>query len=52
MLLLKYLLMSGGVGMILIAAGILTYDVYIELKYRRAMAVAGTTPLPPVPHVR
>ncbi len=52
MLLLKYLLMSGGVGMILIAAGILTYDVYVELKYRRAMAVAGTAPLPPVPHVR
>jgi regulator of protease activity HflC (stomatin/prohibitin superfamily) len=52
MLLLKYLLMSGGVGMILVAAGILSYDVYVELKYRRAMAVAGTTPLPPVPHVR
>jgi regulator of protease activity HflC (stomatin/prohibitin superfamily) len=52
MLLLEYLLMSGGVGMIFIAAGILTYDVYVELKYRRAMAIAGTAPLPPVPHVR
>ncbi|MCU1299006.1 MAG: domain, Band 7 family protein [Acidobacteriaceae bacterium] len=51
MLLLKYLLMSGGVGMILVAAGILSYDVYLEMKYRRAMAVAGTVPLPPVPHV-
>src|SRR5581483_9634812 len=52
MLLLKYLLMSGGIGMILAAAGILTYDIYLEVNYRRAMAIAGTAPLPPVPHVR
>ena len=52
MLLLKYLLMSGGVGMMVVAAGMLTYDIYLEVQYRRAMAVATTTPLPPVPHAR
>jgi regulator of protease activity HflC (stomatin/prohibitin superfamily) len=52
MLLLKYLLMSGGVGMMVVAAGMLTYDIYLEVQYRRAMAVATTTPLPPVPHTR
>jgi regulator of protease activity HflC (stomatin/prohibitin superfamily) len=52
MLFLKYLLMSGGIGMIVAAIGILGYDVYLEMKYRRALAVAGTAPLPPIPHVR
>ena len=52
MLFLKYLLMSGGIGMIVAAVGILAYDVYLEVKYRQALAVAGTTPLPPIPHVR
>jgi regulator of protease activity HflC (stomatin/prohibitin superfamily) len=52
MLFLKYLLMSGGVGMIVAAVGMLTYDVYLEVKYRQALAAAGTTPLPPIPHVR
>jgi regulator of protease activity HflC (stomatin/prohibitin superfamily) len=52
MLLLKYLLMSGGVGMMVVAAAMLTYDIYLEVQYRRAMAVATTTPLPPVPHAR
>jgi regulator of protease activity HflC (stomatin/prohibitin superfamily) len=52
MLFLKYLLMSGGIGMIVAAVGILGYDVYLEVKYRQALAVAGTTPLPPIPHVR
>jgi regulator of protease activity HflC (stomatin/prohibitin superfamily) len=52
MLLLKYLLMSGGIGMTVVAAAMLTYDIYLEVQYRRAMAVATTTPLPPVPHAR
>ena len=52
MLFLKYLLMSGGIGMVLVAVGILTYDLYLEVQYRRALAVAGPEPLPPVPHMR
>jgi regulator of protease activity HflC (stomatin/prohibitin superfamily) len=52
MLFLKYLLMWGGIGMIVAAVGILTYDLYLEMKYRQALAVAGPTPLPPIPHVR
>jgi regulator of protease activity HflC (stomatin/prohibitin superfamily) len=52
MLWLKYLLMWGGVGMIALAAGILAYDIYLEMKYRQALAVAGAGPLPPVPQVR
>jgi regulator of protease activity HflC (stomatin/prohibitin superfamily) len=52
MLLLKYLLMSGGIGMMVVAAAMLTYDIYLEVQYRRAMAVATTTALPPVPHAR
>lgn len=52
MLFLKYVLMSGGIGMILVAIGILAYDLYLEMRYRRALSVAGTAPLPPVPHVR
>ena len=52
MLFLKYLLMSGGIAMLLVAAGILTYDVYLETLYRRAREGAGPGPLPPVPHIR
>jgi SPFH domain / Band 7 family len=52
MLLLKYLLMWGGIGMIALAAGILAYDFYLEMKYRQGLASAGTGPLPPVPQVR
>src|ERR1044072_3682049 len=48
MLALKYLLMTGGVGMILAALSILGYDLYRELMYRRALAVVGGT-LPPHP---
>jgi regulator of protease activity HflC (stomatin/prohibitin superfamily) len=51
MLFLKYLLMIGGIGMIVVAAGILSYDLSMEIRYRRMMA-AGTTPLPPVPTFR
>ena len=52
MLFLKYLLMLSGIGMIVAAAGILAYDVYLEVKYRRALAVANAGPLPPVPQIR
>ncbi len=51
MLFLKYLLMTGGVGMILIALGILAYDLTMELQYRRAMA-GGVAPLPAIPKLR
>jgi regulator of protease activity HflC (stomatin/prohibitin superfamily) len=51
MLFLKYLLMTGGVGMILIAVGILSYDLSMEIRHRRLMA-AGTTPLPAAPPLR
>jgi hypothetical protein len=35
MLALKYLLITGGLGMILVAMSILAYDLYRELMYRR-----------------
>jgi regulator of protease activity HflC (stomatin/prohibitin superfamily) len=52
MLFLKYLLMSSGLGMIAVAAGILAHDVYLEVKYRQALAMAGVGPLPPLPQMR
>jgi regulator of protease activity HflC (stomatin/prohibitin superfamily) len=52
MLFLKYLLMWGGIGMIAAAIGILVYDIYLEMKYRQALAVASAGPLPPVPQMR
>jgi regulator of protease activity HflC (stomatin/prohibitin superfamily) len=52
MLFLKYLLMWGGIGMIVVAAGILAYDIYLEMKYRQALAVAGAGRLPPLPRIR
>ena len=48
MLFLKHLLMFGGVGMILVAAGILAYDIYSQLQYRRAREKA-TEPMLPMP---
>jgi regulator of protease activity HflC (stomatin/prohibitin superfamily) len=51
MLFLKYLLMTGGVGMLLAAAAILGYDLYLELQYRRALAVPGGA-VPAEPRVR
>jgi regulator of protease activity HflC (stomatin/prohibitin superfamily) len=51
MLALKYLLMCGGFGMILVAVGILGYDLYTELLYRRALATPGAA-VPPVPEKR
>src|SRR6266567_124967 len=49
MLALKYLLIAGGLGMILAAMSILGYDLYRELLYRRALTTPGTgmTALPP-----
>src|SRR3979490_1408683 len=52
MLMLKYLLMTGGLGMIVAAVSILTYDLYRGVAYRRALATAGTMPLPPAPQLR
>ncbi|HVN20971.1 MAG TPA: SPFH domain-containing protein [Dongiaceae bacterium] len=51
MLALKYLLMIGGFGMILVAVSILGYDLYLEALYRRALATPGST-LPPEPERR
>ena len=51
MLALKYLLMCGGFGMILVAVGILGYDLYEEMLYRRALAIPGAS-VPPVPKTR
>jgi regulator of protease activity HflC (stomatin/prohibitin superfamily) len=47
MLALRYLLMSGGFGMILVAVGILGFDLYGEALYRRALATPGAA----LPHV-
>jgi len=47
MLALKYLLMCGGFGMILVAVGILGFDLYEEALYRRALATPGVA----LPHV-
>jgi regulator of protease activity HflC (stomatin/prohibitin superfamily) len=46
MLALKCLLMCGGFGMILVAMGILGYDLYTEALYRRALGTPGAS-LPP-----
>lgn len=51
MLALKYLLMCGGFGMILVAVGILGYDLYAEVLYRRALATPAAT-VPPIPETR
>src|SRR6267378_8241023 len=52
MLFLKYLLMTGGVGMILIALGILAYDLTMKMRYRQAVAAEGPGPLPAIPEFR
>jgi regulator of protease activity HflC (stomatin/prohibitin superfamily) len=51
MLFLKYLLMAGGFGMFLIAAAILGYDLYLNLQYKRALAIPGAA-VPPIHPVR
>ena len=52
MLALRNLLMYGGFGMILAAMGILAYDLYREVAYRRALAMPGITPIPTAPEWR
>ncbi len=41
MLALKYLLITGGLGMMIAAVCILTYDLYREMLYRRALETPG-----------
>jgi len=49
MLALKYLLIAGGLGMMIAAVCILTYDLYREMLYRRALeAPGGAVAAPPV----
>jgi regulator of protease activity HflC (stomatin/prohibitin superfamily) len=54
MLFSKYLLTWGGVTMIVFAAGILAYDLYLyfSLRNRQQGTEGGTEPVPPAPHVR
>src|SRR5579864_6680602 len=52
MLALKYLLIAGGLGMILVAVSILGYDLYRELLFRRAAPTAGEGTMPPPPQWR
>ena len=51
MLPLKALLLGGGIGMVLAAIGILTYDLGVELRYRAAFATQEGQ-LPPIPKPR
>src|SRR6201997_4257229 len=43
MLALRYLLMTGGFGLMLAALGILGFDLYREILYRRALSTPGAT---------
>src|ERR1700720_2077155 len=52
MLALKYLLVAGGLGMILVAVCILAYDLYREMLHRRALAVPEAGPVEPRPQLR
>lgn len=52
MLVLKNLLMYGGFGMIVVAVGILGYDLYREVIYRQSLATPGATPIPAAPQWR
>jgi regulator of protease activity HflC (stomatin/prohibitin superfamily) len=51
MLFLKYLLMLVGIGMIAVAAGILAFDFYLEMRHRKALT-ANVGSIPPVPGMR
>src|SRR3989442_2858876 len=51
MLFLKYLLTSGGIAMMVIAAGILAYDFYLEIRHRQAQATPEAAPTA-APHIR
>ncbi len=46
MLVIKYLLMVGAVAMMVVAAAIILYDVYLLLEYRRRLALRPDLPLP------
>lgn len=46
MLVIKYLLMVGAVAMIVVAAAIILYDVYLLIEYRRRLALHPDLPLP------
>jgi len=54
MLLLKYLLLSAGIAMFVIAAGILTYDAYLLIAWqrRRLNFDPEADPLGPTPAMR
>lgn len=51
MLLLKYLLTYGGITMLVVAAGILAHDLYLEFLYKSTIASPGTpsSQVPPTP---
>src|SRR5205807_10471970 len=51
MLFLKYLLTSSGIAMMVIAAGILAYDFYLEIRHRQAQATPEAAPTA-APHIR
>jgi hypothetical protein len=51
MLHLKALSLAGGIGMILVAIGILTHDLALELRYRAAFATQEGQ-VPPIPKPR
>jgi len=46
MLVIKYLLMVGAVAMLVVAAAIILYDVYLLFEYRRRLALNPDLPLP------
>jgi regulator of protease activity HflC (stomatin/prohibitin superfamily) len=52
MLALKYLLITTGLVMILVALSILTFDLYRQLLHRRALATLGAEPVPPLRPLR
>jgi hypothetical protein len=52
MLFLKYLLTWGGIGMIAVAAGILSHDLYLQTRRRLAIEAGETQALPPESPVR
>ena len=51
MLFLKYLLTSSGIAMMVIAAGILAYDFYLDIRHRRVQATPEAAPTA-APHIR
>ena len=52
MLFLKYLLMTGGIALMVVAAGILVYDLSLEIRYRRLAQTALPEALPAAPQLR